>query len=135
MLNIVLENLQLKNKYELKDKYEGDAYFNNILISYFGFKAIYSFQGKNEYINNLKIDEYIKGEIMINNLTFKISNFQFGTLPKFEPIKNESINGVIFCLYRDKDVYLCGYINTKEYNQTKTRFFENFYLLKSIDKI
>jgi hypothetical protein len=130
ILKLVLDNFKLKDKYELKDKFEGEAFFNNISFSYAGFKAIYYYLGKQDEVKSLKIENLIKNEIQIDNLNYKIINFQFGTLPKFENLTNDKINGIIFCLHRDKDVYFCGSLNIYNYNLTKTRYFENFKILK-----
>ena len=115
VVELVSKYLGLENKFEIKDKFEGDTFLNNN-------KRIYSTMlniTKNN--KNLKIDSELTIESMrekvlkINDKKFRIVNFRFGALPLISLDKDFILNGLILSVNSDEiSSYICGFISSEE---------------------
>ena len=133
VLKIVLKHFNLQNKYQLKDMYEGEVFYLNLIRSYGGLKTIYKYTNCTFNVNNMKLNDVISDTFLINNNKFRIINFEFGTIPKIEKINLNEFYGVILCLHRDTNVFICGSMRAIEFNKIKTFYFEKFDELKPLN--
>ena len=106
---MAIDLLQVDNLFKLRDKYEGQAFYNRLSLRLFCVLTLERFLGAEFLdINQLKDNE---SEITLNKIGLEISicPFIWGELPI---VIKDRVNSSIFMVQKGpKDIYLCGYID------------------------
>jgi len=111
----VFNKLGVVNKFQLKDKFEGEAYLRNVTYQFASLINI------NRIINftpnplKLGIEEVVKSSVEFNGVKLKILNFIFGQDLLFKYDSTKEYDGFVIILHRDEtSSYLCGFIYSDE---------------------
>lgn len=143
---LVVKHFGLNNKFELKDKFEGEAFLKTKISSYSTLVALNKFLDLNIDVNESGLDLLNDGFIQIGKSKFRVVDFHFGELPGFVYDKKWIGNGIIFSLHRDEhSCFLCGFIHKEELldlykksqdnlnvSRTQVKTFVDFKSLKSV---
>jgi len=142
----VLKKIGVSNIFELKDKFEGEAFLKKTTIAYSTHLFLNRFLGFDRDVFELDVQKDGNKFHTLNGKLYEIVNFNFGQRCLFEYKNNDIVrDGLIFVLHRAEMTYLCGYITEMEiqflyedapYYTTSTRngykIFINFDKLKSL---
>ena len=116
-----IKHLGLTNLNQLRDRYEGQAFFDKTLTNIGGLLAIQKHLKLPEIdIENTDLGGF-KPQIRFNGKVIDVLVFQFGTLPLIDI--NEIKNPIFFVIQKDRITFnLCGYtdIETIKNNLIKT---------------
>lgn len=128
--NKCVEILNLKDMNQLRDKFEGISFFNNM------FKGIFGLAVLEKFLNISLLDN----KNIVTNKTFNLNQvglnidvvtFDFGELPK---INLTTLNSTIFILKNDNHSgWICGFIsnsdisNPENYKEIKESVYNNDY--------
>ncbi|MEO9481015.1 MAG: hypothetical protein ABJO28_17175 [Maribacter dokdonensis] len=104
----VIQSLGLNNIGQVRDRYEGQAFWDKTLKNYGGLLICQ----KHLKLEILKIQEIdikdFKPVLKVNDISYEILVFDFGTLPLIEP--KEIKNPIIFIIQKDKSTFsICGF--------------------------
>jgi hypothetical protein len=144
--NLVLSHFGLKDKFQLRDKFEGEAYYKNASCVYTSVLFVRHLLGLNSSDLQVSIDLLSNPIISFQEKHFRVVNFSFGQMPKFIFDIKWMLDGVIFSMHRDEfSAYLCGFIDSKELymlysnvnfdlrsTKTNVKEFVNFEILKNV---
>lgn len=107
-----IKHLGLTNLNQLRDRYEGQAFFDKTLMNLGGLMAI------QKYLELPLIDVKktklggFKPKLIINNDIFDVLVFEFGTLPLID--LNDIKNPIFFVIQKDRITFnLCGFTDIK----------------------
>ncbi|WP_370001021.1 hypothetical protein [Winogradskyella sp.] len=142
----VLSFLGLNNINQLRDRYEGQAFWDKTLKNYGGLVACQKHLGiEVTTINELNIKDF-KPQIIGKDSVYDIKVFDFGQLPDLE-LKSVK-NPIIFVIQKDKSTFsICGYgskqlildnlvdSSNETVNSVNLKKFIGFKALNSIDDI
>lgn len=115
----VLEILNLKNLNHLRDKFEGQAFFNKVSTFLFGMQVLENLLGQ-PIINwkKLKKKEF-QSDLSLLELDVKVVIFKMGELPVIDA---ENQSPIIFILKRnDTSGWICGIANVAVLNEVQNR--------------
>lgn len=110
----VFLQLGVKNKFELKDKFEGGSYLQNITHLFKSYITISKILDIDFDLMKSSIPEISDNVILIKNKKIRIANFLFGQKLLFKYDLNWINDGIIVALHRDEsNIFICGYIDRK----------------------
>ncbi len=146
LTKIVVSHFGLKDKFQLKDKFEGEAFFKNASCVFASILSIKKVLDLNLDLSEITIELLNTPVIQINDKKIRIVDFTFGQLPRFVFDKAWVYDGLIFSMHRDEfSSYLCGFILSEDlmtqyesvgFDKTSTKVnvkeFLDFGLLKPI---
>jgi hypothetical protein len=108
---IVVSHFGLNDKFQLKDKFEGEAFFKNASCVFASILSINKILNLNYNLNDISIETLNCPIVEIKNKKFRIVDFSFGQMPRFVYDKSWINDGLIFSMHRDEfSSYICGYI-------------------------
>jgi hypothetical protein len=111
LAKIVVTHFGLNDKFQLKDKFEGEAFYKNASCVFASILSINKILNLNYNLNDISIDTLNCPVIEIKNKNFRIVDFSFGQMPRFVFDKSWINDGLIFSMHRDEfSSYICGYI-------------------------
>jgi hypothetical protein len=145
----VLKQIGVSNIFELKDKFEGEAFLKKTTTTYSTHLFLNRFLGFDRDVFELDVQKDGNKFETLNGKFYQIINFNFGQRCLFEYNNNDTTrDGVIFVLHRAEMTYLCGYMKEREiqllyedapYYTTSTRngykVFIHFDKLKSLKEL
>ncbi len=107
-----MKHLKLTNINQLRDMFEGQAFFDKTLMNIGGLMSIQ----KHLELPLIDIKKTnlagFKPKLVVNNQEIDVLVFEFGTLPLIN--KNEVKNPIFFVIQKDKTTFnLCGYTDAK----------------------
>jgi len=143
---IVVEHFGLNDKFQLKDKFEGEAFYKNASCVFASILSINKLLNLNFDLTSISIGLLSNPVIMISGKRFRIVNFSFGQMPRFTFDEDWINDGLIFSMHRDEySSYICGFIEKEaliesysniKFDGTSTKVnvkeFVHFDFLKSI---
>lgn len=112
----IVKSLSLNSIQELRDRYEGVAYFDNNL------RKVGSNYCVEHLLNNCKFNNYeidLKSNLNIieyNDTLYEIITFRFGQIPKID-IKRNNLDKIIVMQRDTNYFYLCGILPYKLINE------------------
>lgn len=111
---IVVSHFGLHDKFQLKDKFEGEAFYKNASCVFVSILSIKKLINLDFDLTSIAIGLLNNPIIELSGKRFRIVNFSFGQMPRFT-FDEEWINdGLIFSMHRDEfSCYICGYIDKK----------------------
>ena len=108
---IVVTHFGLNDKFQLKDKFEGEAFYKNASCVFASILSINKILNLNYNLIDISIETFNCPVVDIKNKKFRIVDFSFGQMPRFVFDKSWINDGLIFSMHRDEfSSYLCGYI-------------------------
>ncbi|MGF7075101.1 hypothetical protein [Mucilaginibacter sp. 3215] len=112
--NIALKNLGIKNLNQLRDRFEGQVYFNNFLVRSYGEIALEKLLGTTNINAVRKANEknYIPA-FSLNGKKISLITFQFGELPR---ILNSNFDFAVFIAVNigNRTCEILGFINQEK---------------------
>jgi|688.fasta_scaffold47646_5 hypothetical protein len=143
---IVVSHFGLNDKFQLKDKFEGEAFYKNASCVFASILSINKLINLNFDLSSITISTLNNPVLEINGKNYRIVNFSFGQMPRFTYNEDWINDGLIFSLHRDEySCYICGFIGrdlliekyeSVKFDVTSTKVnvkeFVDFDLLKSI---
>jgi hypothetical protein len=143
---IVVSHFGLNDKFQLKDKFEGEAFYKNASCVFASILSINKLINLKFDLSTISIAILNNPILDINGKSFRIVNFSFGQMPRFTFSEDWVMDGLIFSMHRDEySSYICGYIEREllfeKYSGVKlditstkvnVKEFVDFDLLKSV---
>lgn len=110
--NEVINHLGLNNINEMRDRFEGQAFFDKTIMNVGGLMAIQKHLDLPIVnISQINLDGY-SPYLEINNEVINVMVFEFGKIPLFDDTKLK--NKVFFVIQKDKTTFnLCGFLDIK----------------------
>lgn len=143
---IVVAHFGLNDKFQLKDKFEGEAFYKNASCVFVSILSINKLLNLNFDLSTISIGLLNTPVMLIGDRRFRIVNFSFGQMPRFTFDEDWVNDGLIFSMHRDEySCYVCGFIEKellmKKYfdvkvdstsTKTNVKEFVDFDLLRSV---
>ena len=143
---IVVTHFGLNDKFQLKDKFEGEAFYKNASCVFASILSVNKLLNLNFDLTTISIGLLNTPTMVIGGRRFRIVNFSFGQMPRFTFDEEWVNDGLIFSMHRDEySCYICGFIEKEllmekysgvkvDSTSTKTNVkeFVDFDLLRSV---
>lgn len=103
-----MKHLGLTNLNQMRDRYEGQAFFDKTMMNYGGLIAIQKHLNLElTDIKNINLNDF-QPKLLINDKTIDVFVFEFGTLPLIDI--DQLKNSTFFVIQKDRFTFnLCGY--------------------------
>ena len=115
---IVVTHFGLNDKFQLKDKFEGEAFYKNASCVFASILSVNKLLNLNFDLTTISIGLLNTPTMLIGGRRFRIVNFSFGQMPRFTFDEEWVNDGLIFSMHRDEySCYICGFIERTSYGK------------------